>query len=57
MKCISVCFKQIGSGYVYKLTNRPTTSDFIMLNSDILDPCYVPLYDGLLFKRQSSIIC
>mgnify|MGYP001263060782 CR=1 len=57
MKCISVCFKRIGSGRVYKLKDRPTTSDFIMLDSDILDPCYVPLHDVPLLKRQRSIIC
>ena len=42
MKCISVCFKRIGSGCVYKLTDRPTTSDLIMLDSNILDPCFMP---------------
>ena len=42
MKCISVCFKRIGLGRVYKLTDRPTTSDLIMLDSDILDPCFMP---------------
>ena len=56
MKCISVCFKRIGSGCVYKLTDRPTTSDLIMLDSDILDPCFVPLHDVLLVKSQPSII-
>ena len=57
MKCISVCFKRIGLGRVYKLTDRPTTSDLIMLDSDILDPCFVPLHDVLLVTSQPSIIC
>jgi hypothetical protein len=43
MKCISVCFKRIGSGRVYKLTDTSITSDLIMLDSDILDPFFVPL--------------
>ena len=43
MKCISGFFKRIGSGRIYKLTDRPTTSDLIMLDRDILGSCFVPL--------------
>ena len=57
MKCISVCFKRIGSGCVYKLTDRPNILDLIMLDSDILDPCFVPLHDVVFVKSQPSIIC
>jgi hypothetical protein len=54
MKCISVCFKWIGSGRVYRLTDRPTTSDLIMLDRDILDPCFVPLHDVPSVKSQTQ---
>ena len=52
MKCISICCRYIGSGRVFKPTDRQTTSDLAILDSDILDLVSCPFMELVSYDAK-----